>query len=188
MLQEALGQLPRRSQRRSRHQTQSEWLADRFLIDFGSMRGNSEVRFVLVFTVFFRCRTFGALIARRLEKSRKTAVSDSKIEAPGVLGRLGGASLSAKTAKSSEKTRSKCLRGFRKFISQRKRGNFERESAPSAPEERRDLRSPPKPRLELSLWIPKKLRRIAKQVAQGILKELAKQLAYNSFVAWYSTG
>ena len=117
------------------------------------MRGSSEVRFVLVFTVFFRCRTFGALIARRLEKSRKTAVSDSKTEAPGVLGRLGGASLSAKTAKSSEKTRSKCLRGFRKFISQRKRGNFERESAPSAPEERREARSRPKARFELSLWM-----------------------------------
>ena len=49
--QEAPRQLPRRSQRRSRHQTQSEWLADRFLIDFGSMRGNSEVRLQSVFDV-----------------------------------------------------------------------------------------------------------------------------------------
>ena len=37
------------------------------------MRGSSEVRFVSVFTVFFQCRTFCALIARRVEKSRKNS-------------------------------------------------------------------------------------------------------------------
>ena len=63
--------LPRRLQRRSRRQTQSEAQADRFLIDFRSMRRSSEVRFVLVFTVFFRCRTFCVLIASRVAKSRK---------------------------------------------------------------------------------------------------------------------
>ena len=70
-LQEPRGHLPRRSQRRSRRRTQSEALADRFWIDFQSMRRSSEVCFVLVFTVFFRCRTFFALIARRAGKSRK---------------------------------------------------------------------------------------------------------------------
>ena len=35
------------------------------------MRGSSEVCFVLVFTVFFRCWTFGASNARRTEKLRK---------------------------------------------------------------------------------------------------------------------
>ena len=65
------GQLPRRSQRHPRRQTQSEALADRFLINFRSMRGSSEVCFVLVFTVFFRCWTFGASNARRTEKLRK---------------------------------------------------------------------------------------------------------------------
>ena len=67
--QELPGQLPRRSQRRSHRQTHSEALADRILVDFRSMRGSSEVCFVLVFTVFFRCQTFCALIARRMQKS-----------------------------------------------------------------------------------------------------------------------
>ena len=69
--QEPPRQLPRRSQRRSRRQTHLEALADRFWIDFRSMRGSSEVRFVCIFTVFFRCRTFCAWIARRVEKHRK---------------------------------------------------------------------------------------------------------------------
>ena len=67
--QEPPGQLPRRSQRRSHRQTHSEALADRILVDFRSMRGSSEVCFVLVFAMFFRCRTFCALIARRMQKS-----------------------------------------------------------------------------------------------------------------------
>ena len=70
-LQEPPGQLPRRSERRSRRQPQSEALADRFLIDFRSTRGGSEVRFALVFTVFFRCRTFCASNACRTQKLRK---------------------------------------------------------------------------------------------------------------------
>ena len=56
----------------------------------------------------------------------KTAVSDSKSE--GVLGTLGQAISSAKTAKSTEKARAKCPRGLRKLLSERERRNFERES------------------------------------------------------------
>ena len=52
-LQVPSGQLSRRSQGRSRRQTQSQALPDRFWSDFRSTRGNSEVHFVLVFTVFF---------------------------------------------------------------------------------------------------------------------------------------
>ena len=52
-LQVPPGQLSRRSQGRSRRQTQSQALPDRFWSDFRSMRGSSEVHFVLVFTVFF---------------------------------------------------------------------------------------------------------------------------------------
>ena len=104
-------------------------------------RDGSEVRFVSLLPVFYRCRTFCASNACRAQKLRKTVVSGSKIEAQGVLGTLGRASSSAKTAKSSEKARPKCPRGFRKFISGRERGNFERESASSAPEERAGLRS-----------------------------------------------
>ena len=70
-LQELPGQFPRRSRRRSHGQTQSEALANRFLCDFRSTCGSSEVRFVLVFTVFFRCRTFCASNACRTQKPRK---------------------------------------------------------------------------------------------------------------------
>ena len=52
-LQVPPGQLSRRSQGRSRRQTQSQALPDRFWSDFRSMRGSSEVHFVLVLTVFF---------------------------------------------------------------------------------------------------------------------------------------
>ena len=52
-LQVPPGQLSRRSQGRSRRQTQSQALPDRFWSDFRSMRGSSEVHFVLVFAVFF---------------------------------------------------------------------------------------------------------------------------------------
>ena len=71
--QELPGQFPRRSQRRSHGQTQSEALANRFLCDFRSTCGSSEVRFVLVFTVFFRCRTFCASNACRTQKPRKNS-------------------------------------------------------------------------------------------------------------------
>ena len=66
----------------------------------------------------------------------KIAVGDSKIEARSVLGTLGQASWSAKTAKLSEKARPKYPRGLRKFLIGRERGNFERDGAPSAPDER----------------------------------------------------
>ena len=99
-------------------------------------RDGSEVRFVSLLPVFYRCRTFCASNAAARKNFEKTVVSGSKIEARGVLGTLGRASSSAKTAKSSEKARPKCPRGLRKFISGRERGNFERESASSAPEER----------------------------------------------------
>ena len=70
-LQEPLGQLPRCSLRRSRHQTESEALANGFRLDFRSMFGSSEVRFALVFTGFCRCRTLCAWSVRRIEKLRK---------------------------------------------------------------------------------------------------------------------
>ena len=57
---------------------------------------------------------------------------------------LGGrkrASSSAKTVRSSEKARPKCLRGFRKFISGCERGNFERASATASGPGRADLRA-----------------------------------------------
>ena len=72
----------------------------------------------------------------RAKTSKKTVVSGSKIEARGVLGTLGRASSSAKTAKSSEKARLKSPWGLRKLFTGCERGNFERDGAPSAPEER----------------------------------------------------
>ena len=59
------------SQQRSSPQTHSEGRVDRFLIDFKSMRRNSEVCFVLVFKTFFRCRTLFASRALRTQKTRK---------------------------------------------------------------------------------------------------------------------
>ena len=52
-LQVPPGQLSRRSQGRSRRQTQSQALPDRFWSDFRSMHGSSEVHRVWVFTMFF---------------------------------------------------------------------------------------------------------------------------------------
>ena len=104
------------------------------------MRGSSEVRFVSLLPVFYRCRTFCASNACRAQKLEKTAVSGSKNKVRGVLGTLGRASSSVKTAKSSEKARPKCLRGLRKFISERERGHFERESATAGGPERADPR------------------------------------------------
>ena len=65
----------------------------------------------------------------------------SKIEARSVPGRLGGASLSAKTVKSNEKVRSKSLRGLRKNLSQRERGHFERARASASGQGAREARS-----------------------------------------------
>ena len=65
------GQLPRRSHRCSRRTTESEALADRFLIDFQSTRGSSKVRFVSLLQVFCRCRTFCAPNACRVQQPRK---------------------------------------------------------------------------------------------------------------------
>ena len=46
---------------------------DRFLIDLGSMRRSSKVRFALVFTVFCRCRTLCISNVRRTQKPRKNS-------------------------------------------------------------------------------------------------------------------
>ena len=64
---------------------------------------------------------------RKIE--RKSRLWTLENRRSGVLGNLGRANLSAKTTKLSDKARSKCLRGFRKFISERERGKFEREGA-----------------------------------------------------------
>ena len=94
---------------------------------------------------FLQCFVDVGRFAHRMLVERKnlakTVVLGSKIEAGGVPGTLGRASLGAKTAKSGEKARSKCLRGFRKFISGRERGNFERESATVSGQDARPPRS-----------------------------------------------
>ena len=73
MLQEPPGHLPRRLPCHSRRQTQLEALADRFLIDFRSMRRSSEAYFVSVFAMFSRCGTFCASNACRTQKPRKNS-------------------------------------------------------------------------------------------------------------------
>ena len=152
-----LGSL-RTSQERSRavqkhagaSQTRSKFLRDNFQdarkvvrvakrsrkrsrIDFGVIFGQCAGAPKCISYWFLQCFFDVGCFARRMfaerKKFEKTVVLDSKIEAGGVPGRLGRTSLGAKTAKSGEKARSKCLRGFRKFISGREQGNFERESA-----------------------------------------------------------
>ena len=79
-----------------------------------------------------------ALFVRK--KLEQTGVLDSKIEARSLPGGLGRAGLSAQTAKLSEKVRSKCLRGLRKFISERDRSTSSEKARPRDPEERADPR------------------------------------------------
>ena len=75
-------------------------------------------------------KSLASTIEQTIEtKHEKTPISASKIDARGLPGELGRASSSAKTDKSSEKARSKYLRGLRKFLSELERGNFERGSA-----------------------------------------------------------
>ena len=122
--------------RRWHRQTQLEALAVRCSNVFGRRAAASKCVSYRSCQCFIDVGRFArrTLVARK--HLEKTVVSGSKIEARGVLGSLGRASWSAKTAKSSEKARSKCLRGFRKFISGLERGNFERERAIASGQER----------------------------------------------------
>ena len=93
------------------------------------MCGTSEEISYWFLQCFFDVGRFAHRTLVKRKNVEKTVVLDSTIEAGGVPGTLGRANLSAKTAKSGEKARSKCLRGLRKFISGLERSNFERESA-----------------------------------------------------------
>ena len=108
--------------RRWHRQTQLEALAVRCSNVFGRRAAASKCVSYRSCQCFIDVGRFArrTLVARK--HLEKTVVSGSKIEARGVLGSLGRASWSAKTAKSSEKARSKCLRGLRKILSLRERG------------------------------------------------------------------
>ena len=127
-------------ERRSRRPTQSKALADRFLNVFGRRAEAPKCVSCRPCQCFSDVGRFARRKLMARKNIEKAAVSTSKIEARGVPGRLGRASSSAKTASSSEKARSKCLRGLRKIISGRERGNFERDSATRAPDERAEAR------------------------------------------------
>ena len=69
-------------------------------------------------------------------RPQKTSLGAPK-SLPGASGRP---KIEPKRPSSSDKARSKCLWGLRKFMSEREPGNFERESASSAPDERAEAR------------------------------------------------
>ena len=126
--------------RRSHRPTQLEAFADRFFNAFGGHATAPKCVSYRSCQCFIDVGRFAPQTLAVRKIFEKTVVSGSKIEARGVLGTLGRASSSAKTAKSSEKARPKCPRGLRKFISGRERSNFQRESASSAPDERAEPR------------------------------------------------
>ena len=141
MLQEPPGHLPRRLPCHSRRQTQLEALADRFLIDFRSMRRSSEAYFVLVFTMFFRCRTFCASNACRTQKPRKNSRFGLQNRGPGRLGDPRASKFERQNGQDERRCASEVPPGPPKIFWKRERGNFERESASRAPEERAGPRS-----------------------------------------------
>ena len=147
-LQESVGQLPRCSSRRSRHQTELEALANGFRLDFRSMRGSSEVRFALVFTGFCRCRTLCAWSVRRIEKLRKNSRLELQNQGSG---RPRGAQRSKFERKNGQlacKYTLEVFSGSRKILSLRERGPFERERA-RAPTSSQDAREAQSPRSDL---------------------------------------
>ena len=98
--------------------------------------------FILVLHGFVAVRRFARRMLAARQNLEKTVFSDSKTVAQGIPGNLGRASLSAKIAKSSKKAL-EVPPGPPKFFSQRKRGNFERETAPRSLQ---GARGPPTPR------------------------------------------
>ena len=86
-------------------QTPCETAEDRFFCVFGWSRASSEVSSDPFLPVFCRCRTIFASRACRTEKPRKNDHFGFKNRRPRPPGRAGGASSSAKTAKSSEQVR-----------------------------------------------------------------------------------
>ena len=101
--------------RRSHRPTQLEAFADRFFNVFGRCAAAPKCVLHRSCQCFIDIRRFEPRTLAACKNLEKTVVSDSQIEARGVLGTRGRASSSAKTAKSSEKARPKCLRGLRKF-------------------------------------------------------------------------
>ena len=106
---------------------------DRCFVAFVLSLESSDVPRASVFTLFCWVRT---RLAPNVHERRQT----SKIEpfcppksSPGASARP---KIKPERPRSSEETRPKCPRGFRKFFCQRESSNFERGSAPSASEER----------------------------------------------------
>ena len=128
--------------RRSHRTTQLEAFADRFLSVFGRRTAAPKCVSYRSCQCFIDIGRFARRTLAARKNLEKTTVEGSKIEARGVLGTLGRASSSAKTAKSSEKVRPKCLRGLRKFICWRERADFERKGSTASGQGRAGARTP----------------------------------------------
>ena len=94
--------------RRSHRPTHLEVFADRFLNVFGGRVAAPKCVSYRSCQCFIDVGRFACRALAACKNLDKTAVAGSKIEARGVLGTLGRASSSAKTAKSSEKACAKC--------------------------------------------------------------------------------
>ena len=152
-LQEPEGQLPRCSLRRSRHQTESEALANGFRLEFRSMRGSSEVRFALVFTGFCRCRMLCAWSVRRVEKLRKNSCLELQNRGSG---RPRGAQRSKFERKNGQLERKYTLEvppGPPKNLELARTSNFERESACTSGQDERPSPRPPNDFSVISRWM-----------------------------------
>ena len=118
---------------RTARQAPSDASSGRFFVVFVLSRESSDVLFVPVFTVFCWVRTkLTRNACERLKPSKIMPFRPPK-SSPGA---SAGPKIEPKRPSSSGKPRSKRLQGLRKFISERERCNFERQSATGASEER----------------------------------------------------
>ena len=119
--------------RRSHRPTQLEAFADRFLNVFGRRAAAPKCVSYRSCQCFIDVGRFARRTLAARKNLEKTVFSDSKIEARGVPGNLGRASLRAKMAKSSEKVCSKCLRGLRNVIFSATEATSSRKVGPEPP-------------------------------------------------------
>ena len=115
------------------HRAASNAPSERFLIAFVLSRESSDVLRASVFTVFCWVRT---RLAPNVHERRQTSKIEPFCPPKSSPGASAEPKIEPERPRSSEETRPKCPWGLQKFFSQREWGNFERESAYRASEER----------------------------------------------------
>ena len=146
-LQELLGPLPRRPYAPFGWPSAVGSVCGSIFKRFWSKRGSSEVRFVSLLPVFYRCRTVCALNVCRTQKPRKNCRFWLQNRGLGRPGDPRASKFESQTGQVERKSASDAPAGAANFFCQRERGHFERESASQS---LRGASGPPRPRAVIS--------------------------------------